>query len=241
VAGTLKLEPSEAAVLPPALIGRGQIESDYERVLLALSARLDPVPHDPWPNHWTASGASLAFTLRAYRAIGGLPLTPSGEDRALIAALFERDLRVRHDPDIAVITSARLVGRAQGGTADAIRQRCIDPDMPGDDCLEPFPTALRRYLWRRRLRVLRMRGQLRVGALWANVLGLPPSFDPTFFRTFGALWRAVEAASPFLSRTALRPSEMQNHGLVARAALTMLGPPTLHKGKSVEAIRLSAI
>ena len=127
-------------------------ENAYERTLLALSARIDPIAHDPWPNHWSASGASYGVTLDAYRAIGGLPYPASGEDRALADMLLRHDIPIRHDPDIAVVTSARLDGRACGGVADTIRMRCEDPETPGDERLEPLANALRRYVWRRRLR-----------------------------------------------------------------------------------------
>jgi len=71
VAGRVTLEPTEEGLLPQALMRRAARESAYEQALLALSARIDPIAHDPWPNHWSASGASYGVTLDAYRAIGG--------------------------------------------------------------------------------------------------------------------------------------------------------------------------
>jgi hypothetical protein len=53
----------------------------------AIHQHLDPRPHDPWPRHASEPGASLAVTLQAYRAIGGLPCIAFGEDGALVAAL----------------------------------------------------------------------------------------------------------------------------------------------------------
>ena len=73
VAGRVTFEPAEEGLLPGALMRRTARENAYERALLALSARIDPIAHDPWPNHWNASGASYGVTLDAYRAIGGLP------------------------------------------------------------------------------------------------------------------------------------------------------------------------
>ena len=141
VAGRVTLEPAEEGLLPQALMRRTERENAYEQALLALSARSDPVAHDPWPNPWTASGASYGVTLDAYRAIGGLPYPASGEDRALADALLRHDIPIRHDPDIVVVTSARLDGRACGGVADTIRMRCEDPDVPGDERLEPLANA----------------------------------------------------------------------------------------------------
>jgi hypothetical protein len=106
VAGRVTLEPAEEGLLPRALMRRTASESAYERTLLALSARIDPIAHDPWPNHWSASGASYGVTLDAYHTIGGLPCPASGEDRALADALLRYDIPIRHDPEIVVVTSA---------------------------------------------------------------------------------------------------------------------------------------
>ena len=177
VAGRVTLEPAEEGLLPQALMRRTARENAYEQALLALSARIDPIAHDPWPNHWSASGASYGVTLDAYRAIGGLPYPASGEDRALADMLLRHDIPIRHDPDIVVVTSARLDGRACGGVADTIRMRCEDPEAPGDERLEPLANALRRYLWRRRLRRWHAAGALQQPSrlqepCWQNSVGV---------------------------------------------------------------------
>lgn len=146
VAGRTALDPAEAARLPAALHARGRVEARYEALLLELAARLAPDPHDPWPNHWTASGASLAVRLAAYRSVGGLPDMALGEDRAFVARLRSRGARVRHDPAIVVVTSGRLQGRAPGGAADTIRRRCEEPDSVCDERLEPLGRAAIRIL-----------------------------------------------------------------------------------------------
>jgi hypothetical protein len=238
VAGRVTLEPTEAGLLPQALKRRTARESAYEHTLLALSARIDPIAHDPWPNHWSASGASYGLTLDAYRAIGGLPCPASGEDRALADALLRCDIPIRHDPDIVVITSARLDGRACGGVADTIRMRCEDPETPGDERLEPLPNALRRYVWRRRLRRWHAAGTLQQQA-WQGRLGLPPGWRACAHDAgFGALWAEVEAASPRLAPTPLRPRHMALHTAAARAVLTVLGSPTIKPPREHPADRL---
>lgn len=88
--------------------------------LTELRASIDPIAHDPAP-HWNEGGASIALTAAAYRAVGGVPPLPSGEDRALVDAVRRAGLRVRHDPAVRVATSSRATGRATGGLADAIR------------------------------------------------------------------------------------------------------------------------
>lgn len=150
VAGCIALDVVEAAALPCGLHARGALEGAYGDLLTELGELIRPCPHDPWPRHATASGASLAVRVSAYRAVGGMPPIPVGEDRAFVDALISAGARVRHDPEIVVTTSARLQGRAEGGAADTIRIRCQDTDSLCDDRLEPFGRALLRIVLGRR-------------------------------------------------------------------------------------------
>ena len=100
VAGRISLDPHEAALLPERLHARGRLEAEYETILTEIAARLDPEPGNPWPCHWSKSGATLAVRMSAYTAAGGMPDMPSGEDRAFVDAIRARDLTVRHDPAI---------------------------------------------------------------------------------------------------------------------------------------------
>lgn len=209
VAGRFAFDPVEAAALPAHLRRRRKTEAAYERALLLLAARLDPLPHDPWPNHWTASGASFALTLSAYRRIGGQPAVAVGEDRALAAALARHDILIRHDPDIVVTTSARLDGRAAGGCAMALHERCEARDAPGDDRLEPLPAALRRVVLRRRLRQ-DLAGRFRVED-WERRLALPAGLLAEAGMSPGEIWARTEAFSPLLVPHPLRPSQMGRH------------------------------
>lgn len=211
-AGEVALDSAEANLLPERLIRRNLDERAYEQALLALSALVDPVDHDPWPNHRMSSGASFAITLQAYRKIGGLPRMPTGEDRALSEALLQHDIPIRHDPEIVVTTSARLHGRARGGAADTLRLRCEHPTMPGDAALEPLPNAIRRYFWRRRLRGWHNDGAFPKNGSWAAALDLP--FDCLRWAAeprFGRLWSAIEAASPLLALKPLPPHQLRTH------------------------------
>jgi hypothetical protein len=148
--GASELDPDDARLLPDIFHARGRIEAHYESLLTELFSHLDPRPHDPWPRHASEPGASLAVTLQAYRAIGGLPCIAFGEDGALVAALERGGMRVRHDPVVRVVTSGRIVGRAQGGVADAIRIRCYFPDAlcdPGDRGKNRMPAVLKPEMW----------------------------------------------------------------------------------------------
>lgn len=229
VAGRVRLLHDMAGGIGPALERRGVLEDAYEQALLRLQAHIDPIAHDPWPNHWAASGASLALSLDAYRTIGGLPMIPCGEDRALSGALQRHDIAIRHDPRLVVDTSARLDGRAEGGVADALRLRMQTPDMPGDNRLEPLPHALRRFIWRARLRRLHMMDALGRGD-WIAPLGLPASAREWGGRYFGAFWQRLEVASPVLAYDALRPSQMPANTRAAHAMLRDLDDTAFSRG-----------
>ncbi|QFR31916.1 glycosyltransferase family A protein [Ancylobacter sp. TS-1] len=209
VAGRFEFDALEESWLPPLARRRRRRQVAYEQALLALTARLDPLPHDPWPHHGTESGASFALTLGAYRRIGGLPCVPVGEDRALAAALARHDIPIRHDPDIVVTTSARLDGRAAGGCA-ATLQRWCRPDSNRGDAPETLPAALRRILARRRLR-----DALAAGAGlrdWERRLSLPAGrLREAGDRGFGETWATALALSPVLAHRPLSPARMDAH------------------------------
>nr|WP_244965621.1 glycosyltransferase [Methylobacterium soli] len=222
VAGRIALDAEEAARLPDALHARGRLEGRYEALLIELAARLDPEPHDPWPCHGTASGASLAVRLGAYRRAGGMPALPVGEDRAFVAGLSAIGARLRHCPDITVITSGRLDGRAPGGAADTMRLRCAEPAAPCDPRLEALPRALVRILWRRRLRRLHARGALARTARWAPLLAIPRDEAERIagLGEAGAVLAAIEAASPRLAPRPLTPGDLAPQ---IRRAAALLG------------------
>lgn len=130
VAGRIELDQDDARALPDALHARGRLEAEYETLVTEMLSRLDPRRHDPWPRHAAEPGASLAVTLDAYRAIGGLPSMPLGEDRALIAALERDGFRVRHDPAVWVVTSGRTIGRAEGASLTPSARDVINQMRP---------------------------------------------------------------------------------------------------------------
>ena len=68
----------------------------------------------------------------------------AAEDRRFFAALRASGARIRHAPEIEVVVSGRLVGRAEGGMADTIHRRMRRADPYLDDALEPV-----RDFWRR--------------------------------------------------------------------------------------------
>lgn len=117
--------------------GRLVIDDDADPRLADLHARierywagvrrleelLDPPPYDPAPRHGDHTGASLAVPAALYRAVGGLPPLPCGEDNALVGLLRAHGARLRHCPDVHVVVSARHQGRVSGGMATEMARR----------------------------------------------------------------------------------------------------------------------
>lgn len=224
VAGYIEAHPAELIGHGRAFVQRGRLEDAYLAQIAEIGALCDPLPHDPWPNHRVSSGASLAVKASAYRAIGGLPPKPVGEDAALTEALILAGYKVRHAMDIVVTTSCRLEGRAPGGAADTMRFRRDNPDAECDADIEPLARVVRRALWRGRLR--RRYAADRAVAPSAGRLGLSrQAMDEVVARHpgFEAFWRAVEATSPRLRREpALRPSQLPGQIALAHRAIRRL-------------------
>lgn len=224
VCGYIRADRAEHARLPAAVIARGRLEARYDWLLAEIAARLDPVPHDPWPHHRMASGASLAIRIAAYRAIGGLMPLPLGEDRMLAACVADIEGRIRHSLAARVVVSCRLDGRAEGGMATTIRRRAENPHLPCDPALEPVGIALRRAGWRASLRRLHRAGLLASETAWCRLLLLPPDVAEraAACTLFGQAWAAIEAASPLLARRPLEPDELPRHIAVARRVVAAL-------------------
>ncbi len=214
VAGYIDPDPAEYVALGPIFMRRGRLEDAYLTALAEIDALFDPRVHDPWPNHRVASGASLAVTLDAYTAIGGLPIVPLGEDAALVRALERAGCRVRHSLDAVVTTSCRFDGRAPGGAADTMRLRHADPDAPCSDDLEPAIRALRRSVWKGRLRQLHDKSALLPIEPWADPMGIDPGGAAHIARDFAnlpfaQLWEeAVGRSSALGTPRPLRPSQL---------------------------------
>lgn len=211
VAGYVDADPAEMMRLGGAFVQRGRLEDRYMSAVAHLYALADPRSHDPWPNHRVSAGASLAVTLAAYRAIGGLPVRAVGEDAALTAALDDAGFRVRHAMDVVVTTSCRFEGRVDYGAAETMRHRHANLDAPCDGDLEPALATLRRALYQARLRRVHAAGgfprslALRLGlaAKDATELASPSG------RGFGRFWQAVIQASPILKATmTLTPADL---------------------------------
>lgn len=205
VAGNITFDLAARKALPMLT------DRDAEWQLAALHARIehlvDPRPHDPWPRHIWAWGASMAMTVRAYRAVGGVPRIPLAEDRALADAIDAAGLRLRRSLAPLVYTSPRRCGRAPGGFADLIDSYARDPETPCDAALEPTRVLLRRLVMRTRLRASAGAG-------------------------FAARWSALQATTPRLARQRLHPRSLAAEIARAERAIVMLEGRAPHRSDS---------
>lgn len=223
VAGSVALHPTDCDQLDAALRARGQLEATYTELLDQLDTLIDPIPHDPWPRHYNASGANIAVRLDALAEIPDFPDVACGEDRLFIRSLEAHGRRVRHDCDTRVLTSGRLIGRAKGGMADTLQRRITVPDSPCDLRLEPadrayFRATLRAH-WRKRWPALphdaaamqSLRGVLAVDTASFTVARQVPTFE--------AAWQRLETMSAVLERHCLTPADLPGEILRARTLL----------------------
>src|SRR6202522_180774 len=120
VGGRIILEPEERAALPESVQRLFLLDVGYRRALEEMRSLYAPEPEDPFPRHHQHYGASLAVTAAAYAKAGGMPLTRSSEDAALYRAVVASGGRFRHSYRVQVRTSARVLGRAEGGLAGAL-------------------------------------------------------------------------------------------------------------------------
>src|ERR1700753_1019756 len=220
VAGYIDAEAPEIVSLGAAFLERGRREDMYLRLVAEIYALCDPRPHDPWPNHRVSSGASIAVTIAAYDSVGGMPDRALGEDGAFTALLEEKGFRVRHSPDVCVLTSCRLNGRAAGGAADTMRHRRAVPNAPCDDELEPALATLRRAVMRGLLRQASHKRTTRPAIERLYGEDWRPNCAAS---TFTDVWKQMEARHPKLRRgLPLRPSDLPRQIAVAKFILRHL-------------------
>jgi glycosyltransferase involved in cell wall biosynthesis len=218
VCGQAVIDPLEATMIPAHLHADDALECRLITLLDTLAWMVDPEPHDPPPRHTDASGASLAVRADVFRRVGGIPDIPAGEDRAFVRALWMMNARVRHDPAIQVVVSGRMIGRADGGMADAIGRRIIQQDEFTDAEAEPAEDAFRRYRLRYRAR-----------CAWAGTPDATLASDLGLFRAhlsaclanrfFGSAWADLEVCSAILQRRRVRFVDLPKQIAVAEALL----------------------
>ena len=198
VFGRAEIDPVEAARIPPALHAADAQECAYAAVLDQIDSLIDPSADDPWPRHTEHSGASIGVTRQAYRLSGGVPAIRLGEDRAFAAALRRIDARIRHAPEVSVVVSGRILGRAAGGMADTIRRRLVAPETMLDDALEPVADRVRRIRVRQAVRAAFAADDAPAFIAAARLGGVSPQTAGRLLgaRHFGEAMEAIDAALP---------------------------------------------
>lgn len=145
VGGRLVIDGDED--LAPGVADLNRRVERYWAGVRRLEELLDPAPHDPAPRHGDHTGASLAFPASLYRAVGGLPPLPCGEDNALVGLMRDGGARLRHCPDVHVLVSARRKGRVAGGMATEMERRARA--VAGEGYLLPEAAHWERLVLRR--------------------------------------------------------------------------------------------
>ncbi len=127
-----------------------QVKLDrYWACVRAIEDDIDPCRWDPAPRHGDHTGASLAILAPLYRAAGGVPAIPAGEDRALVEAAVAAGGRLGHPMSVWTRVSARTIGRATGGMAD--HMQALSDRVARGECtfLPSFDQWRARAAWRR--------------------------------------------------------------------------------------------
>lgn len=124
----------------------------YYDLLYATRRALDPIAWEAVATHHQTSGANLGISAHHYRALGGFPSIPVGEDARLVDDAMRAGLRVRRDAASVVHTSDRRVGRVTHGFAEGLRAIDRDGDEigvahPGDASWQYRGHALARRVY----------------------------------------------------------------------------------------------
>ena len=149
VGGALTLDEDET--VSTLVRSRWDALSAYWRAVRAIEDEIDPVAWDPPPRHGDHTGGSLATTVAAYRAVGGVPAIPVGEDAAFVMKARALGFRLTHPASVWTRVSPRTDARAIGGMATKMQALAShDPDAMAAPSLEQWRE---RALWRRSVRL----------------------------------------------------------------------------------------
>lgn len=194
VGGRLVLQADEVSDTPALRALHDRIE-EYWSAVRGLEDAFDPPAHDPAPRHGDHVAASLSLRADLYRAVGGLPVLPCGEDNALVSRVRRQGGRVRHCPHVSVAVSDRGIGRVQGGMATEMTRRARVAIGGETYCLPPA-AHWRALIARRRAVAASFTDRAGVAAGLA-ALGIAPddiaAIDPTNCPNAIALVERVEA------------------------------------------------
>ena len=166
VGGVIHLLAADYDRLEPGIRAAYERDRQYQELVAALEAKLDPDPCDPWPRHLQHFGASLACTCEVYRRSGGLPAVKPLEDVAFVEALRRVGARIRHAPSVSITTSARLDGRAEVGLSGQLRHWRNDVVTGAVHEVDSADWLAHRFGVLGRLRAMNASGRLSEDAFW---------------------------------------------------------------------------
>lgn len=167
VGGEIVLDDAEP--IAPAIVAMRARFDAYWSSVRAIEDAIDPPPHDPAPRHGDHTGASLAIEAALYRAAGGVPALPTGEDLALVIAALAAGGQLAHPPTVWTRVSARTEGRAAGGMAVAMAKLADTVALGREPHVPAFEHWRARAQWRRATRAAQG-----VAAMLAREEALPP-------------------------------------------------------------------
>lgn len=205
VGGDITLHPGDFAKLPASSRRQYTEDARYLSAVTRLESLLDPDPHDPWPRHHHHFGASLACTNALYTQVGGLPKADCLEDVAFVNAIMRADAKLRHSPDVTVVTAARTTGRARIGLASQLREWHASHEEP---LVDSAPFLKTYFAWRAHLRAIWNCGTLLRNTTsheLANLIGMQCAVLQNQLETastFGSLLQAIDLRGRLWHRTA---------------------------------------
>lgn len=167
VGGQIRLDDREPVA--PAVATIRERYDLYWAAVRAIEDAVDPSPHDLPPRHGDHTGASLAIDAGLYRAVGGVPTIPCGEDRALVTAAVAAGGRLAHPMAVWTRVSPRTRGRAEGGMAAAMAALMTTIAQDAVPLVARYEHWRQRATWRRDARA-----RLGVATMLAHEERLPP-------------------------------------------------------------------
>ena len=196
VGGRIALDPCEG--LDASTLRHHRYDAAYRLSVAKLESLVDPDPADPWPRHHQHFGASLAVRRVAYLAVGGIPAVRYLEDEALVSAMRRADLRIRHSPNVHVVTSSRRQGRVEVGLSWQLQRWASTPEAAKGMFVDDASHTANEIFTRCRARAAWNCDGAQDWNAMARALGPALSVSDVWLRetaaatsTFGAFWQQV--------------------------------------------------
>jgi len=189
VAGAISPYNDETAQNSGAAQAIAALERRYWDLIMAVEDAIDPQLHDPAPRHCQESGSNLGIRAAMFDAVGGIPIAPVGEVRAMIDAVRARDGWIRHANPPHATASMPQRASMDDSVAPTSRHQIKSKIW--------WPAAIveRRLTLRKAARAAYARGEF---SNWAVQHGVP---DWPAQPHFGSSWAGFAARSPGLTPT----------------------------------------